>query len=165
MNNGAYELVVNRGEITNFVKGLLLHLDRVREPVQNAMGEKFFEIVRLNFGQWGVDRPIEWAPLSRWYAKQVGRDYATLFLTGKLESSVKFETTPDCARVSVSDADVEYATRHQYGDDSRHLPARPYFPIDNSGDAMPFTREQVEQAARDEFARVIGSGINWSNLL
>jgi phage gpG-like protein len=131
----------------------------MRSPIQESMAEKFFEIVRLNFGNFGVDRPVEWAPLSPAYAKRVNREHATLFVSGKLESSVKTESNEDRARVFITKDDVVYALAHQYGVPSKGLPPRPYFPIDTNGEVTPFTKANVEEAAREATARLIGGGI------
>jgi hypothetical protein len=150
-----YELTLSASEAEKFRGALSVYFDEVREPVQNAMSERFFEIVRSNFGEFGVDRPTEWTALTPGYAKRVGRDNATLFVTGKLESSVKMENTPDCGRVSVSDSDCAYALAQNFGYPPNNLPPRPFFPVDSSGEITQFTRGQVEEAATEEFYRMI----------
>lgn len=150
-----YELTVSSQSLQKYEAGLIQRLATIQQPVQGAMAERFFEIVRSNFGDVGVDRPADWAPLSPKYAKRVGRDHATLFVTGRLEAAVKMENTQEAGRVSISDSDVPYATVHQYGG-GNNIPARPYFPIDNAGNPTTFTQAQVEDAARDEFQRLIG---------
>lgn len=125
------------------------------QQIQGAMGEKLFEIVRFNIGKEGVDRPRSWAALSPKYAKRVGRDYATLDLTGALAGAIKFDNSnPDFASVSISDSDVIYATSHQWGDG--HLPARPYFPMSISGEFTTFTTAAVLEAAQEELSKIQG---------
>ena len=161
--NSNFELEIKQDQLDLFQRSLLYRFEEAKEPIQAAMGEKFFEIVRLNFGEFGVDRPIEWAPLSNrppyFYAQRVGREYATLFVTGRLEAGVKFEADEEKARVYISDADVPYATDHQYGNPEKFLPARPYFPIDSNGQVTSFTNEQVMLAAQTETARLLGGGL------
>lgn len=119
------------------------------QRIQGAMGEILFEIVRENFGETGIDRPSTWPELSSKYAKKVGRDYATLHLKGDLESAVKFDNSnPEYAQVSVSDSDVPYAAAHQWG--TAHLPARPFFPIDEYGQLTEFAAQEVIAAAQEE---------------
>lgn len=149
--------------MTQFENRLATRIEEVKQPVQGAMAEKYFEIVRSNFGQFGVDRPIEWAPLSdrsaigREYIKKVGRTYATLFVTGQMESSVGFEANEERGRVFVDNSICDYAVQHQDGDPSRNLPPRPFFPLENDGSTTQFTQEKVTEAAREELNRLIGS--------
>lgn len=149
-----FELTINENSLDAFQRSLLARFEMARSPIQQSMGEKFFEIVRSNFGDFGVDRPIEWAPLSPAYAKKVNREHATLFVTGKLESSIKMESTEDATTISVSDGDVPYATAHQYG--KGKMPARPFFPIDQNQQVTQFTNDQVTEAAREAVTRLIG---------
>lgn len=159
----SYELTISASSMTQFENKLATRLEEVKQPVQAAMAEKYFEIVRLNFGQFGVDRPIEWAPLSdqsaigRAYIKKVGRTYATLFVTGKLESSVSFEANEERGRVFVDNSICDYAVENQYGNPSRHLPPRPFFPIDANGETTNFTQEKVTEAAAEQLRLLIGS--------
>lgn len=159
MSTYTVDAEIDQNSLDQFQRWLMFKFERVRQPVQEAMAEKFFEITRLNFGQFGVDRPVEWAPLEEKYAKKVGRDYATLSITGKLEGAIQMESDPDKSRVFISKDDVPYALAHQYGYAPRGLPARPYFPIDAHGNLTPFTYGEVMAAARDAVERFIGSGV------
>jgi phage gpG-like protein len=159
----SYELSIPASSMTQFENRLATRLEEVKQPVQGAMAEKYFEIVRSNFGQFGVDRPIEWAPLSdrseigRAYIRKVGRTYATLFVTGKLESSVSFDANEDRGRVYVDNSVCDYAVENQYGNPARNLPPRPFFPLTENGETSEFTQEKVTEAARGELERLIGS--------
>ena len=154
-------LSIPASEMQLFQRSLMNRFEEAKQPVQGAMGERFFEIVRSNFGDYGIDRPTEWAPLSdrsaigRNYIRKVGRTHATLFVTGHLESSIKFESNEDSAKVSVSDNDCEYATDLQFGNPAKNLPARPYFPIEPNGEITPFTTDQVNEAASQELQRIL----------
>lgn len=125
---------------------------------QAAMAEKFFEITRENFGDTGVDRPLEWANLSPKYARRVGRDHATLFLSGELESSLNFDgTNPEFSEVWT---DNDYALAHQFGNPSRNLPPRPFMPLTNESDSeyaelTDYAAEQVVAAAQAEIDRIV----------
>ena len=171
-----YELSISESSLANFKEAIAAKFESVKERVQLSMAEKFFEIVKGNFGDFGIDRPIAWAPLSKAYSKKMGRANATLFVTGKLQSSIKMESSPDCGKVSVSDGDCAYALVHQFGSapgvigrsgrgkitdtnvksGGHTTPARPYFPIDESGNITAYTQAQVEEAAREELQRLIG---------
>jgi phage gpG-like protein len=149
------EATIDEASLKSATDGVTRDFEKLQVPVQNAMAEKFFQIVRLNFGNFGIDRPIEWPPLSPAYAKKVGREHATLFVSGALEAAVKTDSSPESSRVYVSDSDVSYATSHQWGVPSRNLPARPFFPVDAQGDVTPFTFQEVQQSAQDEVARLL----------
>ena len=124
-------------------------IDEIKIPVQQAMAEVFEVMVKLNLGEEkGEFRPAEWSPLSAKYAKRVKRPYATLVLTHELENSVRSFATDEAGFV-VSEG-CDYAAAHQYGDESRHLPARPFFPMTGQrGDEeiTPQAYEEVRQAA------------------
>jgi hypothetical protein len=154
--NDAYTLEVTPQYLGLLATQVANRLEDIRPGIEAAMAERFFEIVRSNFGDFGVDRPIEWAPLTSRYAKKVGRDNATLFITGKLESAVHMETGPDGGRVFISSDEAPSALAHQYGYAPNGIPPRPYFPITESGGITWFTQMQVEEAARVELARLIG---------
>ena len=126
--------------------------NRVKQPVQNAMADVFHQTVMANFGQSGLDRPWEWADLEPGYAKKVHRTYATLYVDGKLASAVKVEYGENCASVSISKDDVVYALIHQFGgqagkNHAATIPARPYFPIDERGQIMPYTLKSCLEIA------------------
>lgn len=119
---------------------------QARPAVHAAMGQEFYEMVQGNFGIAGVDRPMAWAPLSHDYAKKVGREIATLDLSGALRSAIMISGHEgDGVTVEVSNSSVPYATIHQTG--GRNMPKRPYFPIDDRGEVLPYTRSQVVEAA------------------
>lgn len=118
-----------------------------RPAVNAAMDQRFYDLVQGNFGIAGVDRPMAWAPLSPAYAKKVGREIATLDLTGALRSAIMVGGPEgESITVSVSDSSVPYATVHQNG--SYRMPKRPYFPIDDQGKVLDYTASQVVEAAQ-----------------
>lgn len=146
---------IDEASLRNAETGIVKEFEKVRSGIEQAMAEKFFEIVRSNFGVAGVDRPTEWAPLTESYSRRMRRDYATLFVTGRLEQGVKMETLPDGSRVFISDSDVSYSLSQQYGSSKNNLPARPYFPIDAEGNVTPFTLDEVTEASNQELARLL----------
>jgi len=126
-----------------------------RPAVNAAMGKRFYELVQGNFGIAGVDRPMHWAPLSPAYARKVGRTIATLDLTGNLRSAIMVGGTEgESVTVSVSDGMIPYASVHQTG--GTRMPQRPYFPIDDDGEVMPYTASEVVAAA----SKALGEELN-----
>jgi phage gpG-like protein len=140
------------GELEGMEKFLYDALAEVRPQVHQAMGQRFHDVVLNNFGFTGVDRPNAWAPLSPAYAKKVGREVATLFVTGALKDSIMVGGAyGESVTVSVSDASVPYATVHQTG--GVRMPKRPYFPINDNGEVLPWTQSQVVEAAQTAIER------------
>lgn len=127
---------------------LLARLEKARTPVHRAMAGQFRQCTLDNFGASGSFRPHQWAKLSPRYARKVGRDYATLNVTGKLRSAIKMSANSDKGKVSVSSAECDYALAHQFGYDANNLPARPYFPIYTNGEIMWPVQRLVKNAAQ-----------------
>jgi phage gpG-like protein len=138
---------VNPGSDSAFAQFVVDSIEQARFEVNRAMGRRFYDLVQGNFGIAGVDRPMAWAPLSPAYAKQVGREIATLDLTGALRSAIMIGGYEgEGVTVSISNADVPYATIHQTG--GVRMPKRPYFPIDDTGKVLDYTASQVTEAAQ-----------------
>lgn len=137
---------IELGSLSAFESSFMQNMEALRPAAHAAMGQRFHEIVLGNFGIAGVDRPMSWAPLSPAYAKKVGREIATLFVSGRLKDSIMVGgANADSITVSVSNSSVPYATVHQNG--GKNMPARPYFPIDENGQVMPWTESQIVEAA------------------
>lgn len=134
----------------------LLTENEIKPVVQAAMGKEFFRIVRNNLGEGGEDRPFWVEPmLSPAYARKVGRPHATLLETGALRDAVELDATrPEGAVVSVSDNTLPYATVHQYGG-GNNIPPRPYFPLDDSGNVMPYTHAKCLEAGEAALKKVL----------
>jgi phage gpG-like protein len=122
---------------------------QIRPRCQLAGAEAFRVLVLNNFGHdhHPNDRPVQWKDLNPKYAKRKhGGDVdPTLILTGLLKNSVQIESRPEYAEVYTN---VDYATAHQQG--GEHLPARPFFPMDESGNPTEFAREQIFNAIEAE---------------
>lgn len=111
-----------------------------------------------NFGTFGLARPWPWWPLSPAYARQVGRLYATLFVSGALYRSVKKNDELLKSTVSISNQDVPYALAHHYGypkGTMRHpgLPARRVLPIDWTDEVLPDVKTRVVKEVASTFQR------------
>lgn len=146
---------ISPGDDGRFAQFITDMVAEVRPKVNAAMGQRFYDLVQGNFGVAGVDRPMAWAPLSPAYAKKVGREIATLDLTGALRSAIMIGGSEgESVTVSVSDSSVPYATVHQNG--SWRMPKRPYFPIDDTGKVMPYTAGQVTEAAQKVLTEELG---------
>ena len=121
----------------------------IRQRVQLAGAEAFRELVLNNFGHehHPNDRPVQWKDLNAKYAKRKhgGDTDPTLILTGLLKNSVQVESRPEYAEVYTT---VDYAEAHQEG--TNHLPARPFFPMDEAGNPTEFAREQIFKAMEAE---------------
>lgn len=145
------KLVLNEAEFANQIRRNIFDLVA---PVEESMAERFFEMTLANFGIAGADRPKPWAPLKestienyRRRKPPVMRKIATLILSGALKNAVH---VTDKNRVEIENQDVPYAMAHQYGYAPRNLPARPYFPIDDKGECMPYTFSQLVEAGQQK---------------
>jgi phage gpG-like protein len=140
------QLTITESSLAAMEAEIISRVEAAKAPVQEAMGEMFLAVTRSNVGDFGLDRPAEWAPLSPSYARKVKRAHATLYVSGRLEEAIKIELSPDAAKVSTSDDSVPYAIVHQFGG-GNNIPARPYFPVlDN--EVTPFTQQLVKEAAQ-----------------
>ena len=139
-----------------FASSLEAEFARVKVPCQAAMADAFAGVVDANFGaagNAGQDRPIEWENLrSKKYAKRVGRTHATLELDGDLRSSVW--VLPDAEDAAIVETSHFYAGTHQFGDPSRNIAERPFFPI--IGDEVtPFTTDKCVAACAEKLTELL----------
>ena len=111
------------------------------------MAVQFRQCIYDNFGASGMFRPMQWAKLSPRYARKVGRDYATLNVTGRLRGAIRKTASEDKGKVSVSRADCDYAIAHQFGYEKNNLPPRPYFPINTDGTILTAVQRLVRRSA------------------
>ena len=146
-----FELDINELSLGGLVEEVF---EKIRVPVQAAMAGKFRELVIQNFGEAGTDRPFEWDALrSEKYARKVGRDYATLYVDGKIMDSI--EVDPYNKDASSVFTNCEYASTHQWGDESRNIAARPFFPMSKEGFITPDAMNAVTDAAARELERLL----------
>jgi phage gpG-like protein len=135
-------------------------LEEIKAGCQLAMATAFKITAQNNLGEEGEDRPTVWRDLSnsprgKKYQKMVGRSIATLYETGALHDSIAVDESmqPEaCAVVCNS----EYGYDHQFGDASRGLPSRPFFPM--IGDELtPYTEAKCIEAAQDRLATILAN--------
>jgi hypothetical protein len=154
------ETTIDESSLRSMETGIVKTFEKIQQPVEEAMAKKFHQIVLLNLGQIGIDRPFQWDPLSdrseigREYIRKVGRTYATLLETGALQAAIH----QDGNKVSVNDSEVPYAVEVQVGNPAKNLPPRPAFPIDSNGNALPFTQGELIRAAIQELDLQLGGG-------
>lgn len=150
-----YSLNITQTEANAMAGELLDRMKEVQGKVEFKMAETFQDCVLQNFGATGPYRPWSgWAPLSPRYARTVGRDYATLEVSGRLKQNVLIELRGDNFEVTSSDDRVPYATVHQFGG-GNNIPAREYFPLLESGDVTRQVEDIVVEAAREELRRLL----------
>ena len=97
-------------------------------------------------------RPSPWAP------RKSGGTWPLLVKHpyGGLRASINRELVGD--DTVVVGTDKEYAGYHQFG--TKHMPARPFFPLDKSGDLTPRVKQKIiriaERTMAEEFRRTLG---------
>lgn len=138
------------GEDMRLKAHVLAQIEGVRQQVQQKMSETYYSVVMDNMGKEA------WAnkPLSAAYARRVGRQLATLYVSGELKGSVALD--PEGANVSISNGAVPYATVHQFGG-GNNIPSRPYFPLEGADSPIGYeaTVNVVTQAAGEEIRRLL----------
>ena len=141
-------IIVNAEVMADKIDSVLRgHIDVVEE----AMAQTFHGVVLSNFGLTGVDRPIDWANLSPKYAKRMGRTHATLEVSGALKQAVHQAGN----QVYAMKEEIPYVLAHQYGYAPNNLSKRPYFPIDEQGNGMPFTLSLLREMAQLKLDEVL----------
>ena len=98
-------------------------------------------------------RPSPWAP-----RKDTKATHPLLIKSGDLRQNFRSVVTgPDTVVVGTK---VKYAGYHQFG--TKHMPARPFFPIDKYGQIMPAVqrdiKDNVEAIYKKEIDKVFGNG-------
>jgi len=109
------------------------------------------DITMLNFGETGIARPEEWQELSERYAREKKNNNRTpnLILKGNLIHSFQHSVNENKATLTNS---APYADEHQFGAKYKNLPARPYYPVDQSGENLtPFAEERLFQIVDEHF--------------
>lgn len=151
-------LNIRDSDLVSFSKEIRQKIEDAKPAVQAAMALEFQEIVLSNFGASGQYRPWSgWPPLSPAYARKVGRDFATLEVSGKLKNSifVSADKAPDCMVVEADDARVPYSTVHQYGG-GNNIPRREYFPVFDDGAMFyPEINDRVQAAAEAKLMEIL----------
>ena len=142
-------------DATEFQAHLTRQFEAAAPAVQNAMADELYRVIAGNFGAFGIERPYDWAALSKPYAKKVKRDFATLEVSGALKSAVIREYSGDTARVYTNNDQVPYAMAQMKGYSPNNLPARSVFPFAEDGSALPFTQASVVEAARQRLSELI----------
>ena len=109
------------------------------------------DVTMMNFGETGIARPEEWEELKERYAreKKGGNQTPTLILSGNMLNSFKHSVNENKATLTNS---APYADEHQFGAKYKNLPARPYYPVDQSGENLtPFAEERLVKIVEEHF--------------
>lgn len=157
-----FKLTISDAQLNRMGREVRAKCVEAKRSVQAKMALTYQDCVLRNFGPTGEFRLwTGWHPLSAAYAKKVGRDYATLEVSGRLKSAVLLDSSdsPRSMRVVAENSNVPYATAHQYGNPRGNrghpgLPAREYFPMYEDGTPTRQVQDLVEEAAREELERI-----------
>jgi phage gpG-like protein len=141
-------LHITNASLAGFSREVKERIKAAQPKAELAMAESFQEAVLSNFGATGKYRPWSgWPPLSPAYAKKVGRDYATLEVSGRLKANVLLELNgAGNFEVTSDDERVPYATVHQTGG-GNNIPQREYFPMHDDGTVYRQVSDLVQDAA------------------
>lgn len=117
--------------IRNIINALSSH---GKSSVLNAAGQKFKQMTLSNFGGNGQYKESNWPPLSRVYAKKVGRSNATLEKTRALYESIKV-SAPKGNTIQIYSKNP-YASVHAFGSTKLNIPKRNYWPTRNYSNTL-----------------------------
>jgi hypothetical protein len=115
-----------------------------RKKILKAMGNRFLQITKTNFGPSGLHRPSAWAPLSPAYQKRIKYfGPPKLVLTRRMLLGLRQGGSgSDSTYVGT---DVPYASYHQ--SDGMGKMYRPYFPIQKNGTLTAYAKREMIRAA------------------
>lgn len=115
-----------------------------RQPALRAGGEVLVQMAKRSFDEPAL-RAAPWAPLKPSTIKQkarAGKSSGLLKSSGTLWRSLRVIGV-DATSVRIG-SDRPYAAYHQLG--TRHIPARPFFPVTSQGKLTPAAKVRVERA-------------------
>ena len=107
-----------------------------------AIGQAVASRATLAFRS-SVYRPSPWAP-----RKKPGDGHPLLIKSGHLRQSISWKLDGDDA--VVVGTSQEYAKYHQHG--TKKMPARPFLPVDKSGQLTPDCMREIKEAVEEAFA-------------
>jgi phage gpG-like protein len=114
------------------------------QEVLRAMGTTFQSITMGNFKIDPSYRPRPWP------AKKKDGQPSFLMLHNVLSRSFHLDVTDKYAKVGTP---VIYGARHQFGYPEGGTPARPYFPVDESGRLTAKAKEKIKAAGERVIVR------------
>lgn len=115
--------------VTQSIDSIIRAIDKNgRKKILQYGADIFIKMTKANFGSSGRYRDEKWPPLSKAYAKKVGRSYATLKVSGNLYNSIKV------GRRSSNFIEIltenPYAAAHTFG--SKTMKKRNFWPVEFS---------------------------------
>jgi len=111
-----------------------------------------YDLTVKTFGANGENRPAHWNKLKPKYAREYhgGDRTPTLILTGKMLASFRHTVGENKATLTNT---VPYADAHQFGEEFRGLPARPYYPVTPDGESLTtFALERQREILNAHFS-------------
>jgi phage virion morphogenesis protein len=131
-------------------KALNQELSRAKEklsdltPLMATLAQTLYTITDESFDAERSPDGTPWANLapSTWRYKKSGRK---LYESSTLRDSLYAHSDKTIAQVGVnaSAKGFQYGLSHQFGSTKRHIPARPFFPIDRHGTLMSQAQEEL----------------------
>ena len=145
-------VTVDTSEVDDLLAAVPGALARAQQTALKAIGTYVSSDATRAFRDASL-RPSPWAP-----RKDGKATHPLLIKSGSLRQSVRHRL--EGADTVVVGSDKEYARYHQEG--TKHMPARPFFPVDEHGQIMPTVMQQithkVQEAYAAEIRKVFGNG-------
>ena len=150
--------------LKNLERGLIGNGNRA---LLRTATQEFWNITRESFGANKPNRPDIWPGLAASTIKRYKNKYyggnltvPTLLRSGLLLNSIRMEVNASYGRVWQDDTQCVYGVIHQFGDISKGIPARPYFPIVGDDHLTTYAFNRINQALEMKLREMIRSGIS-----
>ena len=121
-------------------------------PLMATLAEQLYTITDESFDAQRSPDGSAWVDLApaTWRYKQTPKK---LYESGTLRDSLYAQSNEHEAVVGVnaSSGGFQYGLSHQFGSSKRHIPARPFLPIDRHGDLMSQTEAELIETIMEYF--------------
>ena len=141
------------------LRSVFSNFERPTAPLMRAIAQYLDGEARTAIKKETSPDGSKFAALSPKYAARKAKDKKTrrngiLQQTGQLLDSIAVESTNDTAILKTNRpvGGYDLGSIHQQGAPRRNIPARPFFPITDSGDLLPDAVEEIQGLISDYFS-------------
>ena len=125
----SYSIQYDDRQVQSYLKRAIRATENLR-PAMTAIGELIIDKTQQRFTREQAPDGTPWAPLSPKTIKYKKRSKnKILILSSNLKNKYYKRATRNTVTVSTDGITIAYAATHQFGDDKRNIPARPYLGI------------------------------------
>ena len=135
------EITIDTSKFDRMMSDIPGALARAQRKALEGIGSAVEEIARNSFTKDKSLRPSPWAP------RKDKKKHALLLRSTDMWREIKHKVISDDTVAVGTKAD--YAKYHQFG--TKHMPARPFFPIDKTGQLTPVAQRTVQQKIENAY--------------